>query len=75
MSATNCPNCGAPYYKLGASCDYCGTPKSYNKLNADSRTTSTLEVFADCVRIAVVSADECAEVMHRGEYSQKLQGS
>ena len=44
MSATNCPNCGAPYLTKGASCDYCGTPKqfdetevSYNVVYADNK--------------------------------------
>lgn len=35
MSVTNCPNCGAPYLTIGASCDYCGTPKVYDETNVD----------------------------------------
>ena len=62
MSATNCPNCGAPYYKLGASCDYCGTPKSYNGLNADDKS-----IFIDLDYVRSISELLCKGVITMNE--------
>lgn len=55
MSATNCPNCGAPYLTIGASCDYCGTPKVYDESSVDYNV-----VYADDKPIFVeLNYDAC----------------